>query len=87
MSEQATVINNAIAEAIAQAGGASKLAQLRGLKTPWTVRKWIRDGLPAEHVIWLSELTGWRSTPHQLAPDIYPHPDDGLPANFRAAVN
>ena len=30
-------------------------------------------------MLFLAELTGWRKTPHQLCPSIYPYPTDGLP--------
>lgn len=65
-------------------GGAPQVARLRGLKTAWGAAKWLREGLPAEHVLWLAEQTEWHFTPHQLAPQMYPHPDDGLPVNRRA---
>lgn len=34
---------------------------------------------PAEYVLAISDACGWKITPHQLRPDIYPHPMDGLP--------
>jgi hypothetical protein len=75
-----------VAQAIACVGGPSAVAKARGLKTAWGASKWARDGLPAEHVLWLAEQTGWKYSPHQLAPDLYPHPDDGLPTERRAAA-
>jgi DNA-binding transcriptional regulator YdaS (Cro superfamily) len=75
-----------LALAIKLVGGAEQVAALCGLKSGWAVRKWLKDGLPAEHVIWLSERTAWRVTPHQLAPEMYPYPDDGLPVLFRKAA-
>ena len=77
---------SAVARAIAHLNGASAVARARGLKTSWAVSKWVRDGLPAEHVLWLAEQTGWRFTPHTLAPALYPHPDDGLPPDLRMAA-
>lgn len=47
------------------------------------VRKWERSGTPAERVIPLCEATGWQVIPHDLRPDIYRHPEDGLPAELR----
>jgi DNA-binding transcriptional regulator YdaS (Cro superfamily) len=44
------------------------------------VRKWLRDGIPAERVIFICEKTGWKVTPHMLRPDLYPNVDDALPA-------
>lgn len=43
------------------------------------VRKWERQGVPADRVLRLCEILDWEFTPHQLRPDIYPHSDDGLP--------
>lgn len=44
------------------------------------VRKWERDGVPAERVLKICEATGWRVVPHQLRPDLYPNPTDAMPA-------
>lgn len=51
------------------------------------VWKWI-NGLkgktpPPEYVLAISAATGWQITPHDLRPDIYPHPTDGLPIEMR----
>lgn len=43
------------------------------------VWKWIDEGIPPGRVIAFSYLLSWRYTPHQLRPDIYPNPWDGLP--------
>lgn len=74
---------SSVAAAIESLGGPSAVARRRELKSPWSVSKWIRDGLPPEHVLWLARETDWRWTPHQLAPELYPHPDDGLPSDLR----
>jgi len=50
--------------------------------SPAAVSKW--DAVPAERVLDVSEFTGWVFTPHELRPDIYPHPNDGLPGHMRA---
>lgn len=76
----------AVRSAVTFLGGPPAVARLRNLKSPWSVAKWVRDGIPADHVIWLSEMTGWRYTPHQLAPALYPHPHDGLPPQLRTAA-
>lgn len=79
-------VPEAVREAIAHLGGPPKVAALRGLRTPWAVGKWLRDGVPHNQVLWLAEATSWRWTPHQLRSDLYPHPDDGLPEERRGAV-
>ncbi|MHA7916029.1 YdaS family helix-turn-helix protein [Alloalcanivorax xenomutans] len=33
----------------------------------------------AENVIGVCQAVGFRVRPHDLRPDLYPHPDDGLP--------
>ncbi|EFC0456606.1 helix-turn-helix domain-containing protein, partial [Escherichia coli] len=35
--------------------------------------------VPSERVLQLCELGNWSVTPHELRPDIYPNPNDGLP--------
>ena len=72
------------AQAIKSLGGASSVARLRG-RPPWAISKWMRNGIPAEEVLWIAEQTEWEFTPHQLAPALYPHPSDGLPNDRRAA--
>lgn len=50
------------------------------------VRKWFLDlpeSLPADRVLAVSRATDWKVTPHQLRPDIYPNPTDGLPTGER----
>ncbi|MDP3322661.1 MAG: YdaS family helix-turn-helix protein [Hydrogenophaga sp.] len=44
------------------------------------------DGIPSAHVIGACSATDWQVTPHQLRPDIYPHPHDGLPDHLRGCV-
>lgn len=73
---------NSVARAIAMLGGPSEVARRRG-KTAWAVSKWRIYGIPAEHVLWLAAETGFRCTPHDLAPQFYPHCDDGLPDRLR----
>ena len=69
--------NPLVAEAIDFLDGDSAVAKLAGI-TPWAVSKW-RKNLPADRVLWLSEKTGWKYTPNQLAPHLYPNTTDGLP--------
>lgn len=48
------------------------------------VGHWLRDGVPAKHVLALCGDVAFQVTPHELRPDIYPHPEDGLPVERRA---
>lgn len=50
------------------------------------IRKWVLKGVPPERVIAVSRASGWKCTPHQLRPDIYPSPLDGLPDEVRHAA-
>lgn len=63
--------------------GLLKLATEMGVSYQ-AVRKWESLGVPPDRVIKLCELMSWEFLPHQLRPDIYPHPDDGLPVSMRS---
>lgn len=39
--------------------------------------------MPAEKVIAVSAAVAHSVTPHDLRPDVYPHPEDGLPDGLR----
>lgn len=41
---------------------------------------------PAEYVVPIAEIVGWRVTPHELRPDLYPNPHDALPPGLVAAA-
>jgi DNA-binding transcriptional regulator YdaS (Cro superfamily) len=70
-----------IKEIASEVGGVVSLSSRLGLSRG-AVSNWKR--VPAEHVIQVSGLTEWKITPHQLRPDLYPHPMDGLPEHLRA---
>lgn len=59
-----------------QAGGVVAVAKKFGLSRG-AVSQW--DEVPAKRVLAVSAETGWHLTPHQIRPDIYPNPTDGLP--------
>lgn len=63
-------------------GSQTALALVVGAKQQ-AVGYWLREGLPGEHVLKISADVNYAVTPHQLRPDLYPHPDDGLPAALR----
>jgi hypothetical protein len=77
--------SEAIGGAIEEAGGIGAVAKARGLSDE-AVRLWrVRGAVPADHVLWLAERTGWKYSPHRLSRSLYPHPDDGLPEQMRGA--
>lgn len=60
----------------------SEVARHFDFKSTQSVANWvINDQVPSERVLQLCSLGGWTITPHQLRPDIYPNPHDGLPEN------
>ena len=80
--------------AIEKADGQAPLAravkiQRPGLKiTQAQIWKWLNRAVgpvpPAEFVIPICEAIEWEMTPHELRPDIYPNPSDGLPVDRHA---
>ena len=48
-------------------------------KKPQTISGWFKHRVPAEEVIPACVALEWRVTPHELRPDKYPNPTDGLP--------
>lgn len=48
-----------------------------------TISLWLNKGVPDGKVLVFSEALGWVATPHDLRPDLYPHPCDGLPRAMR----
>jgi hypothetical protein len=78
-------MNKAIARAIDEAGGIYAVAEAFEM-THEGVRIWqFRGTLPPSRVIALAELSGWKVTPHMLAPTLYPNKADGIPRRRRAA--
>lgn len=75
---------NPIERAIEIAGGTKSVASALGM-SEWGVRKWVHDGIPPKHVLWLAEASGWQITPNELAPELYPYATDGLPKVVRKA--
>jgi DNA-binding transcriptional regulator YdaS (Cro superfamily) len=69
-------------------GGQVALAEAIKLKQGhiWSWLNKTKFGVPAEYVIAVSDSVNWEVTPHQLRPDLYPHPDDGLPDHLRNAA-
>lgn len=46
------------------------------------VAKWGAAGVPPDRVIRIAAATNFEVLPHDLRPDIYPNPTDGVPAEF-----
>ncbi|MCG8155169.1 helix-turn-helix domain-containing protein [Brenneria goodwinii] len=67
--------------AIQLAGSASKLSAVLGI-SKMSVSLWKRNGVPADRVLAIYNATG--VTPHELRPDLYPNPTDGLPKEQEA---
>ncbi|EPE4893963.1 transcriptional regulator, partial [Escherichia coli] len=43
--------------------------------------------IPARFVLRVCEVVAWKVTPHDLRPDLYPHPEDGIPDSLRKISN
>lgn len=61
-------------------GGQAAVAAACGV-TSQAVGQWRR--VPPERVLDVARASGWQVTPHHLRPDLYPHAEDGLPAELR----
>lgn len=82
-------MNEPLAKCVEIIGGQKALADAlgNGLKQGhiWSWLNVTKEGTPSEHVISVSDKVDYQVTPHELRPDIYPHPHDGLPAHLRVA--
>ncbi|HHO0110093.1 TPA: transcriptional regulator [Shigella flexneri] len=68
---------------LSQAG----IARLIGLPQQ-VVSRWANGyQIPASRVLQLCEIMEWTVTPHELRPDIYPNPTDGLPCGNKCMAN
>lgn len=76
----------ALEKAIKVANGQTGLARLIQVQQA-NVWNWLhRDKkVPGEYVLPISRAVGFKVTPHELRPDIYPNPTDGLPKKTKAA--
>lgn len=48
-----------------------------------TINNWKTRGIPLEKTVMFCAAVNFQITPHDLHPEQYPHPDDGLPASMR----
>lgn len=70
---------NITEQAVMSVGSLTLVAREFKFKSVQSVANWIiNDQVPAERVIQLCSLGNWSVTPHELRPDIYPNPTDGM---------
>ncbi|MGL9720122.1 transcriptional regulator [Symbiopectobacterium sp.] len=81
----ATQHKNITEHAVRAAGSISSVARAFDFKSVQSVANWIiNNQVPADRVLPLCLLGGWEVTPHELRPDLYPNPTDGLPKEQEA---
>jgi len=70
-----------------QAGLAQRMSESIGEGEkigPTAIANWIQRGqVPADRVIPVARAVEFQVTPHELRPDLYPHPSDGLPEDLK----
>lgn len=67
----------------APVGTRARIANALRIPKP-LLSQWLTTrGVPPHRVLDLAAATYWVVTPHDLRPDLYPHPDDGLPNELR----
>lgn len=74
---------NILEQEIESLGGPSAVGKIVGASAQRVINWRARGRVPADVVISYCECREWAITPHQLRPDIYPHPHDGLPESMR----
>lgn len=67
---------SAVDRAIEAVGGSAELARRIGVTTQ-AISQW--KTIPIERVLAVCEAAEWKISPHDLRPDVYPNPTDGLP--------
>lgn len=73
----------ALDRACEMAESQARLARKIDIK-PQALNQWRQTGIvPPGRVIDVSRAVQFQVTPHELRPDLYPHPDDGLPVELR----
>lgn len=53
-------------------------------KKPQAINLWFKNGVPSGEALNLCSCIDWAVTPHELRPDLYPNPTDGLPKEQEA---
>ena len=72
-----------IDKAIDLAGGAAKLGRKIGV-TSQAISQW--RTVPVDRVLSVCAAVCWKITPHEVRPDIYPNPQDGIPDRRKTAA-
>lgn len=69
-------------------GGPSGVQKILCLKTAWGAAKWLKaNRIPPYRVIPVSRAVNYQITPHELDPELYPYPGDGIPASLNDETN
>lgn len=77
---------NTLDKEIQNAGGPQALSKQLNISIQRLVNWRHRGRVPADMVLTFCRARHWQVTPHELRPDIYPNPTDGLPADKAEAV-
>lgn len=81
------MFENSLLKAIQICGSQTALGEKIG-KGQYLVSSWVNARgcrVGADYVIEVAKATNFKVTPHELRPDLYPHPQDGLPEYLRCA--
>lgn len=72
-------MSNPVIRAVEAIGSQTKLAEAVKVR-PQAVQQWVRAGrVPVPRVMEVARAVDFKVTPHELAPHLYPNPQDGLP--------
>lgn len=56
--------------------------------SPQAVNQWFsKSVIPPRYVLPICEMTGWKIVPHDVRPELYPSPEDGIPAHLRLGLD
>lgn len=72
-------MNKQTQEKISKAATRTRIGKHFGISSQ-AVGKWIyASGVPQKRIIPLCQFLEWQVTPHEIDPEAYPNPTDGLP--------
>lgn len=75
-------MNDVVKKKVAKQFSQRELAALMNTKQQ-NVSRWFNSKFPSSRVFHLCQLMRWEVTPHDIRPDIYPNPTDGLPVGCK----